>query len=103
MMRLMVENADVCGYIQDKKTLKNIRTSWLCEIGRMVHVDDEPRLLRLPFQLRAGARARCRRIDAGEHGEPAEMFGRLLGRLRNHGNVQAATDHRSDLLEGHTL
>jgi hypothetical protein len=69
----------------------------------MIHIGDEAGLFRLPVELRAGARARCRRVGACEHREPAEVLGRLFGRLRDHGNVQSAADYLGDRLERHTL
>ena len=75
----------------------------LSKIGRMIDVGDEPGLFRLPVELRAGTRARSRDVDACEHREPAEVLGRLFGRLRDDRNVQAPADHLGDLLERHAL
>src|SRR5271168_11682 len=77
--------------------------SLLSEISRMIDIGNQARLFRLPVELRAGARARGRSVDACEHREPTKMLGRLCGRLRDNRNVEAATNHLGDLLERHAL
>jgi hypothetical protein len=52
---------------------------YLSEIRRVIDIRDQPRLFRPPAELRAGACARGRSVNAREHREPAEVLGRLGG------------------------
>src|SRR5271170_3304831 len=75
----------------------------LSEIRGVIEICDEPRLVRLPLELRAGARARCRDVHACEHREPAKVLGRLFGGLCDDGNAQTAADYFGDRFERHAL
>jgi hypothetical protein len=69
----------------------------------VIDVGDEPRLFGSPVQQRPGPLARGRGIYACECRKPAEVPGRLFGRLRDDRNVQTAAEHLGDRLERHAL
>jgi len=59
----------------------------------MVEIGDQPGPCRAPSHLFLGLRARSRIIHRREMREPAEVLGRLFGRLADHRDIQAAPDH----------
>src|SRR5271165_5649216 len=69
------------------------------EIAGLIDVGDEPGLLRRPAEKGARARARRRRIPAGEAPEPAEVARSLIGRYTHDRDVQQSADRRRDVAE----
>ncbi len=55
------------------------------------------------FAASAGVLAGSRNVHPGKQREPAKMAGRLLGRIADDRQVQAAPDHGGDVSEGHAL
>src|SRR5260370_2228950 len=63
----------------------------------MLKIGNQPRLLRLPSQQFLSQSAGRRIIQPEEMPDPAKMVGCRLGRLCNHGHVEASADYLSDL------
>lgn len=69
----------------------------LLEVAAFFQVGHEPAMDRHPAEPFAGERARGRGVQADEHGEKAEVLGRVFGCLVGHGQVQASTDDLGQL------
>src|SRR6266478_251223 len=82
---------------------RRLRAPFRLEIRPSLEVPNNPRLLRLPFQLFRSYLAGGRAVDTNEVCEPTKVLGGLFRRFADNRHVQAAADHASDVLEGDAL